>query len=172
MSREDVVAVGVRLFALFLLLLVARSFPSAIALFQQGGDQAALITIVLVMAASLAVCALLWFFPLSIARKLLPAMKEPRSESAMSGPVAFSVGLSLLGLWLLTRAIPEAFYWVTLVLLNRRNDAAYVAFDHDQLARIVLTVAELALAVWFIFGANGIRRLIERFRYGAAANLQ
>ena len=168
MSREDLIAIASRLFAVFLLVTVARSFPSAMVVVGQGVDQISWVLAAIVLGSSLVVCAVLWFFPLTIARKLLPAMKEPRSESAMSGSVALSVGLTLLGIWVLATAIPDAIYWGTLLLLTRQMDVDYYQWGHEQVAGIVTTVTELVLAAWLIFGSSGIKRLIYRYRYGAA----
>lgn len=120
-----------------------------------------------VLASSIVVCAVLWFFPLTIARKLLPAMGEPRSEAAMSGPVALSVGLTLLGVWVLAYALPDAIYWATLFLLTRQPDGGYFEWGHEQIASIVTTAAELVLAAWLILGSTGIKRLILRYRSGS-----
>ena len=167
MSREDLIAVAARLFAVFLLVTVARSLPGAIALIGQDGPQPSLWLVGLVVVPSIAVCAFLWFFPLTIARKLLPAMSEPRSETSMSGSIALSVGLTLLGVWVLAYALPDAIYWATLMLLTRRVGAAYFEWGHEQIASIVTTIAELILAAWLIFGSSGIKRLILRYRYGS-----
>lgn len=172
MSREDVIAIAVRIFAIFLLVTVVRSFPSAIALIDQEGPKPSLVLVGVVSVCSLALCAFLWFFPLTVARKLLPAMREPRSETAMSGSVALSVGLTLLGVWVLAYALPDAIYWVTLFLLSRQIGAGPIEWQHEQIANIVATAGQLALAVWLIFGSSGIKRLILRFRNGQDGDLR
>lgn len=166
MSREDLIAVAARIFAVFLLITIARSVPSAIALVGQDGPRPSLVLVGLVLASSLAACAVLWFFPLTIARKLLPAMREPRSEAAMSGSVALSVGLTLLGIWVLAYALPDTIYWTTLFLLTRRAGSPYFEWGPEQIASIATTVAELVLAAWLVFGSSGIKRLILRYRNG------
>ena len=170
MSREDLIAVAARLFAVFLLVTTARTVPSAIALLGQGGQPPVLL-VGLVTASSVAVCALLWFFPLTIARKLLPAMSEPRSEAAMSGPVALSVGLTLVGVWVLAYALPDAIYWSTWAIATRRAGSAYVEWGPEQIASIATTVAELVLAAWLVFGSSGIKRLILRYRNGPSEDM-
>lgn len=154
------------MFAVFLLVTIARSIPSAFALLGQDGPQPSLVLVGLVLASGIAICALLWFFPLTIARKLLPAMSEPRSESAMSGSIALSVGLTLLGVWVFAYALPDAIYWATLFMLTRRAGSAYFEWGPEQIASIATTVAELVLATWLVFGSSGIKRLIVRYRHG------
>ncbi|NYZ61751.1 hypothetical protein [Luteimonas deserti] len=171
MSREDVIAIAARVFAVFLLVTVVRSFPSAVALIGQDGPQPSLILVGVVLASSIAVCAILWFFPLTIARKLLPAMSEPRSETSMSGSVALSVGLTLLGVWVLAYALPDAIYWTTIFLLTRSPEFGHFEWGREQIAHIVTTVAELVLAIWLVFGSTGIKRLILRCRHGKIEGL-
>lgn len=170
MSREDLVAVASRLFAVFLLVTIARSIPSAAALLSQEGDHSSLALVAAVLLAGIAICGLLWFFPLTLARKLLPVMKEPRSEVAMSSSAALSVGLTLLGVWVLAYAIPDALYWITRFLLIRRMDVEHYTWGPDEIASVATTFAELVLAVWLVLGSSGIKRLIYRFRYGASDN--
>jgi hypothetical protein len=171
MSREDVIAVAVRVFAIFLLVTVVRTIPGTLALIDQVEPKPSLVLVWLLSGLSLALCAYLWFFPLTVARKLLPAMREPRSETAMNGSVALSVGLTLLGVWVLTSALPDATYWVILFLLSRRIDAGPIEWQHDQIANMIATAGQLALAVWLIFGSSGIKRLILRFRNGPAEDV-
>ena len=165
MSREDFVAIASRLFSIFLLVTVARTVPATSAMFDQGLGVSWILT-GLIVASVVAVCAFLWFFPLTVARMLLPAMNEPRSETAMNGPVTLSVGLTLLGVWVLAYALPDAVYWASLFFLTRQVDDGYFSWTNEQVASIATTAVELALAIWLIFGSTGIRRLIYRFRYG------
>jgi divalent metal cation (Fe/Co/Zn/Cd) transporter len=167
-SREDYVAIASRLFAIFLFVMVARSIPSAIALIGQEGPQPSLWLVGLVLASGIAICVVLWLFPLTIARKLLPVMKEPRSDSQMSESVALSIGLTLLGVWVLATALPDLIYWGTLFQLSRQIEYGEFDWGAEQIAGITSSVAELALALWLIFASSGIRRLIYRFRYVAS----
>ncbi len=172
MSREDVIAVAVRIFAIFLLVTVVRTIPGTLAFMDQVEPKPSLMLVWLLSGLSLGLCVYLWCFPLTVARKLLPAMREPRSETAMDGSVALTVGLTLLGVWVLSHALPDAIYWVTLFLLSRRIDAAHFDWQQEQIANIIATAGQLALALWLIFGSSGIKRLILRFRNGQDGDLR
>jgi hypothetical protein len=170
MSREDIIAIGTRLFAVFLVLGALRQLIGTVPLLVSPGvDPGLFVAMLLVPVLGLAVGAWLWFFPLTVARKLLPVMREPRSEQAMDARVAFSVGLTLLGVWLLANGLADAVYWWTLFLRARQVGDAF-AWSSEQVAGVVATVVELPIAAWLVFGATGIRRLIERYRYGSAAS--
>lgn len=169
MSREDIVAIASRLFAVFLLVTILRSFPGAAALLAPQGEPpsfAIWAVVAVVFSAGAAICAIVWFFPLTIARRLLPVMKEPRSEKGMSASIALAVGLTLLGVWMLASAVPDAIYWAVRYLLIRRIEVENYLWGPDELASVVTTIAELALALWLVLGSSGVRRLIYRYRYG------
>ena len=80
--------------------------------------------------------------------------------------MALSVGLTLLGIWVLANALPDAFYWGTMFVVTRQFDSGTFEWGHENVAGIVATIIELILAIWLIFGSSGVRRLIERYRYG------
>ena len=166
MSREDFIAVAVRLFAVYVLFWTLETFPNAMFLLSgaDGKAWAGLYIAILIFACLL--CAFLWFFPLSIARKLLPVMREPRSEQVIGAPVALSLGLTLIGIWFLADALVSVLYWLTLFIRSKQVNGIPVEWTSKQVASMVATLTRLVLSVWFIFGAAGIRRLIYKFRYG------
>jgi hypothetical protein len=165
-SREDIIAVAVRLFAIYMLFHIVETVPGATQLISgQDGVAWTSLYISILVGAGL-ICAFLWFFPLSIAKKLLPVMREPRSEKAVSAPVALSLGLTLIGVWFLAEALVDASYWLTLFIRSRQMSSVPVEWTHKQIASVVAAFTRLFLSVWLVFGTAGIRRLIYKFRYG------
>lgn len=167
MSREDFVAVAARLFSIYLVFLVIGMLPGAVqslTMHDLGGGFLGFFVTVAV--AGLAVAALLWLFPLTVARKLLPVMKEPRSDSAINGPLALSIGLSLMGIWFLSGALVDATYWLVYLLRNGQLAEYSPPLAPNEIASIVATVVEFLVAFVLLFGNAGIRRLILHFRYG------
>ncbi|TXI47388.1 MAG: hypothetical protein E6Q50_13960 [Lysobacter sp.] len=167
MSREDFVAIASRLFSVYLLFQCVGMLPNLVTMASQsGGDALWLALYALVAALAFGACAVLWFFPLTIARKLLPVMREPRSEQQLDASIAMSIGLTLLGVWFFAQAFADAVYWFSLLLISQRMPDMSFVLAADQVASICATVAELVVAVWLLFGNAGIKRLIYRFRYG------
>jgi hypothetical protein len=108
---------------------------------------------------TLLVAAFLWFFPLSTAKKLLspPAAAPAPAETADTW---FAMGCALIGFWLLASAIPFIVR-DTLMLYSSltRFD------DSDGLALwLAYRGAEVAFALWLIFGARGFVRLFRWIR--------
>ena len=171
-AREDYVAVGIRLFAVYLAvstLGMAANLVGMAALAESRELGAGLWTagaaIVLVAATAL----WLWFFPLTVARKLLPVMNEPRSEESAGPAVLASVALTLMGVWLLAGALIDVSFWLTWATTLRASGFDARPISAEQIANMVATGVELVLALVLIFGASGLRRLLFRFRYGPAA---
>ena len=169
MSREDFVAIAARLFSIYLLISLIKHVPGAAQLISQDHGAGLVIFYAVALIIGLLVCALLWFFPLTVARKLLPVMHEPRSEQSLDSSAAMSVGLTLIGVWVMAYALVDATYWLTLLVRTRQLDTAYFEWTPDQIAGMVATVIEVFIATWLIFGNVGIKRLIYRYRYGASS---
>lgn len=165
MSREDIVAVAARLFAVFLAIYALRAL---FILVQVSGQMELSARAILVSVAGCAAMAgaalLLWVFPLSVARKLLPVMKEPRSESVVGVDTLFSLGLVLIGMWLLAGAIIDGVYWLSMVMAMRGAGMTMPDMAPDQKAGMIATGAEAIVALILILGSSGLRKLVYRFR--------
>ncbi len=166
MSREDFVAVATRLFAVYVVLnLMLQAAVSAPMLLSEGWSSLGIFFALLCLLVLL-VCVLLWIFPLTVARKLLPVMKEPRSEQSVDASIALSLGLTLIGVWVFAYALIDSVYWVALVIRSYQSARSVVDWNPEEVANMVSTAVELAVGAWLVFGNAGIKRLIHRFRYG------
>ncbi len=160
-SREDVVAICTRLFAIFLALVAVRSGVQAAV--QNIGQIDRVIWLLAESALPLAVAILLWLFPLTVARKLLPVMRTDRTPISSEGTPLIEIGCTLLGLWLLAAAISDAVYWSAYLFLAFRLGDVH-AISPESKGAIIATVVELAVALWLLLGYNGILGAIRRFR--------
>lgn len=165
MSREDIVAIAVRLFAVSLAIYTLRTAFAFVG-FSAETDFAAkaVVASVAIVGPMIAASLLLWHFPLSVARRLLPVMKEPRSESCAGTDTLFSLGLVLMGLWLLVNAITDGIYWITVILAVRSKNMLISDMTAEQKAAMITTVAEAIVALFLILGSTGIRNAVYRFR--------
>ena len=148
---HEVVAVAIRLFALCLGISALRMLPS---LFIAGegrphGYAYGLFFFTITAAISLS----LWFFPRLAAGTLISA--EPRKDSSASADTWLAMGCALIGLWILTYAIP-ALIRDAFVLQSAASDYS----DTTNIKSWVLyNLVELAVALWLVFGATGFRQL-------------
>jgi len=165
-SREDYVAVAARLFAVYIAFQVVLQLPVGAQTLSQDQDMVWAGLYVLALLVSLALCAFLWFFPLTIARKLLPVMKEPRSDQAINASVGLSLGLTLIGIWFLADGTIGAVYWLALIVRTKQHvEQLDFEWSPEQLASMASTVFEVAVGACLVLGSTGLRQLIHRLRY-------
>jgi hypothetical protein len=165
MSREDFIAVAARLFSVYIVLTTIMTLASLMwspSAEGAAGSYAIGATVVVGFAAYL------WFFPLTIARKLLPVMREPRSEESLDASVALALGITLIGLWFLAQAVTKILYWAALAAVVARHHEDAFEWTPQQYASMVSTAVEFVVALTLVLGSNGIRKLLYRLRYGNA----
>ena len=152
MSPHQTIAVAARLFAAWL---AAYSFQDIVTFYFEAASRSysyalpIAITAVIVAAGLVLV---LWFFPQTVARKLLVS---PVSDSTPSGSPEtwLAVGCTLIGLWVLTSAVPAL---IRRLLFLHFADAGY---QDATTVWLLYYSAEIAIALWLILGTKGIKRL-------------
>jgi hypothetical protein len=171
MSREDLIAVAVRLFAVFLVILSVRQIPGVVAAVQPGSDFAdAAVAMIVMLCVPIALAALLWFFPLSVAAKLLPRDRESRPRLSSDAELLLDTGLFLLGLWLLALGLSDAFYWTAHILMSNAGGVGFGSFSPEMRASVYGTVFEIAVALWILLKGPGIVGAIRRLREAGASH--
>lgn len=151
MSPHQAVAVAVRIFAAWLGVTVLRNLASFAFLKQSEMPGYGFSVTVIVLAALLV--AALWLFPGTIARKLL-SPDNAQLEQSGSPNLWLAMGCALLGLWLLTSALPTLIFdTYALVRLSYGDDRGNIPQS------VMYYVVEVAIGLWLVFGAKGFRRL-------------
>jgi heme exporter protein D len=151
MTPHQSVALALRLFAIWVALQTLRTLP---AFFTMGGfDSRSYVWMAVTFALNAVVILAFWVFPRTIAGKLVPP-PDPEPQPSSSPDQWLAVGCTLLGLWTLTATIPRIAYEAFVLGAMSSSD------DHSQLQHLVVyNLVELAIAVWLILGAKGVRNL-------------
>lgn len=171
MGREDYVAIAVRLLAIYLAVTTLGMVASGVGFVSQLQGQPVDGSLWIHGASTVLVAAItlgLWFFPLTVARALLPVMKEARSEETAGPGLLASLALSLMGVWLLARALVDGVYWGLLAMLAPRDGQGIPHFMPQDIANVGATAVEAVIGLLLVFGASGLKRLLFRLRYGDA----
>lgn len=151
MSPYQAVAVAVRIFAAWLGITVLRDLASFA--FVRQSDRPGYGFAVALLGITTLFVAALWAFPGTIARKLL-SQDNAKPQSSASPDLWLAMGCALLGLWLLTSALPTLIFdTYALLRLNPGDDRGNIPQS------VVYYVVEVAIGLWLIFGAKGFRRL-------------
>jgi hypothetical protein len=165
MTPHQSLAIAVRLFAIWFALYVARESLAFYAASREQDDpySAAIVSIVIVVAVSFLI--VLWFFPKTIARGILPLSADTPAKSS-SPETWIAAGSSLIGLWLVASAVP-ALLRNGLVMFLFRSES--LALDKSGLVSGLLYYAiQCAVGVALIVGANGVRKFISWARYAGS----
>jgi uncharacterized membrane protein len=154
MSPIQMTALAVRLFAIWLGIYWLGRFPY---LYNETrhvmGFQATALPIV-VMTFGVIVALVLWFFPRTVARALLPGDDPPPTVS--SPAPWFTIGCVLLGLWVLSDAVPGMAERLFIFWEAKRQDIAIDGWE----GILLYFVVKLVIAVWLLLGAAGMRKIL------------
>jgi hypothetical protein len=164
-SPHQAVAVAVRLFAVWLATYLLRTTPFYVFGFGGHENSGLVLASVIVTALGFVITAALWFFPLTIARKILP-IGAAAPAPAQPPDIWLSMGCSLIGLWMLASSLSGllqnglALYYV---------DRSYgVEIPTEIKHGMVYALLNVVVAVWLILGARGFGRV---FRWAQNAGL-
>jgi hypothetical protein len=160
MGNAGIVALGVRLFCIWLAVYLLRQMPGLWMLTTDNiPDRKAAIGVAILTVLLALLVVVLWRFPLLVARKVFPLALSDDS-APLTLDQAQRVGFCLLGLWLLTEAIPRAVYAAIMIYYSTRPNAA-VELQPQNYAAMAQTFAELCLGLWLLFGASGLVGLLR-----------
>jgi len=105
---------------------------------------------------------ILWFFPKSIARGLLPNSTDAPTQ-ALSYQMWFTLGTALLGLWFVASSITPILRNLSVMYVFRPELINSEDVRSLRLGLLYYAV-ELVLGLCLLFGAAGISKLIWRIR--------
>jgi len=159
-SPHQTVAVAVRVFAVWLATYLIRTTPFFAVSFNGHDSSGIVLATAIVTVIGFGVAATLWFFPLTIARKLLPPAAAAAAAAPAQPPEAWlSVGCALIGLWMLASSISTlarnafALYYV---------DRSYGTEIPTEIKHGMLySLLNVAIGIWLILGARGFGRVLR-----------
>ena len=173
MTPKLVVALGLRLAAL-IWLLYTLSHMHALLLYlnDDPGVPGSRSVVWLFASLQIATCTVLWFFPVTIATKLLPSAAAAAAVEQPAPPTLIewqTLGVICIGLWGLSRAIPDAIYWLTFFSLTAGTELEFANSNPEDKARLIMTIAEIAISTWLLFGARGFAAMLFKVRTAGVA---
>jgi hypothetical protein len=158
MTPHQVLALGVRLFVIWYAFVMLREALAFLTVMFPADDPQALAFTVGVSIVSLLILLVLWFFPKSIARGLLPTSSEVLTQT-LSYQLWFSLGTALIGLWFAASAIGPILRNLSIMYVFR-PDLLNVQDLLSLRSGIFYYVFQLVLGLFLLFGANSLRRFI------------
>lgn len=161
MTCKQFVALGVRLFCVWLAIYIMTGMTGFwLAVSRQPHNESAGAILLVAIAVFALIVILLWLFPLAVARKLLPRSALDQTVSLPPHEQIERAGFCLMGLWLLTRAVPGLVFDAVITHLYHYPGATMEMRPQDY-AAIAEHLVELVLALWLLFSARGLRGLLN-----------
>ena len=169
MHKEQIVGLAVRLSAIFLGLYTLRYASSWLPYISAPPpNDISLVFASAIILPPILAAVLMWFFPLALANKLIPDIKTKDAPVPLDPGSIEVVAFSVMGLWVLTTAIPDIFHWATYVYQVKNKHFGYFELTSENIGNIVSTVVELVIGFWLLFGARGLLGVIRRARHAGA----
>jgi hypothetical protein len=167
MNKEEIVAIAVRLFAIALALYGLRSLTGMAMYYNQvvASESAYLFAGLALSIFGAAI--LLWIFPLTVARKIIPRSNPDSEAGNWSYEGILTCGFIILGIFFLYHAISDSTYWFYIWKLSESLEGNPVKLNADDLANIYATIAEFIFTMILIFGSKGLASLLVKLRYAA-----
>jgi hypothetical protein len=161
MTPQQLVGIAVRLFALWLAISSTR-FLLAIPLSLEANHvESGTGASYFVGGVYLVVALILWFFPMWVAHRLVP---HTRFENRLS-PTSFDlarVGCSILGIWLLSRALPSVVWFMFRSYLADSSEPLFSSLNAEGKADFAVSVFEVLLSILLIARSGSFARAIVR----------
>jgi hypothetical protein len=164
MSREDILTVALRLFAIYLVIGALQLVGQASATDINLPTGSLIVAIILSIIFPLLIAALLWLLPLRIAAILLPGINQQHTALSTGTVPALEIGCILIGLWLLASSLSDSTYWVITLIAALNNEWGLQIIPMQDLASMAATLMQLGLSAWLLLGYRGILKFVRRLR--------
>lgn len=162
MTPHQAFALGVRLFVIWCALIIVREIVGSLVSWPPPHDSTWLVLVIGGSVVSLVILLILWHFPISVARGLLPNSNEVPMQPS-SYQIWFTVGTALIGLWFVASAIAPILRNISIMTVFRSELTNPGQLRSLQTGILYYTV-ELVLGLCLLFGATGIRKVVWRVR--------
>lgn len=164
MTPHQTLAVCVRLFSIWCFYYFGTTITGYYYYAVNKGDTLSIVIPSLAMFIVIVICLLMWFFPVTIAKKILPAANGPATTTPMFENW-FSVGCSLIGVLALAKAIPALVSHLVMNVVALRLYPDTFEISPDWRLTVAYNIFQLAFGLWLFFGAKGLKKLLIWARY-------
>lgn len=159
MSPIQTIAVGVRLFSIWLLWYGVMKVFGAYFGARRGDYEVSLVPFAIGLALIALIVLSLWFFPAFLARRILPKQADSLNTPGVFEDW-FSVGCSLIGVWTLSTAIPALGSYLMINYLGQKMYPGSFSVNPDWPLHFAFNVFHLLFGIWLLFGAKGLKRIL------------
>jgi hypothetical protein len=168
MTPQQLLGVAFRLLAIWLAF-IGIQYLASLPAFSKAAVSDDEWIIYTVSAAYFVIALLLWFFPMRAAHTLLPRTNFENKMSFDPYEIA-RVGAALIGLWLLTKAVPSLAWVAIRAYLVAGNQSVFSALTPDIKMDFAISIVEAVFALLVIFNASAFARIVVGRKVDAPVN--
>lgn len=160
MTPQQIIAIAIRLFAIWIGIMTIPYFTTIpYAMSQQTGQ--AMWGSYVVAVVYLLIAVVLWFFPMSIAHRLIPKTQFENKIEASALEVA-RVGCCLFGLWLLIHSGPGLVFYILRISMVADGITMDKSLPTGMKLDIAFYLSQLVIALILVFKSGTIANLLMR----------
>jgi len=164
MSPTQIIAVCVRLFAIWLFLFALSSLTGSYIEATKHNSIQSLSPIAWAFGGIAGICGLLWLFPLFVSRNILPDTSSSPVQKATLD-TWFSLGCSLIGIWVLAKAIPALASYLMINYLGQKIYPGTFAVNQNWPLLVTFNSLHVAFGIWLFLGAKGLKKVLDWARH-------
>ena len=160
MNPHQILAVSTRLFAIWLFLYSISNLAGTYVQAHKYSAPDTFQPLFWGVGSTILVCSLLWLFPLFITKMILP----PSTIEGVQSPIFdswFSVGCSLIGVWVLAKAIPALAGYFIGNYLGQKFYPETFAVNPDWALLVSFNVFQLVVGIWLFMGGKGLKKILN-----------
>jgi hypothetical protein len=158
MAPHQALALSVRLFVIWFALVTVREVLAFFGTWRSADGSDVLLFVIGGSIVTAGILFVLWHFPNSIARGLLPNTSDISTQTS-SYRMWFTLGTALIGLWFVASAIAPILRNLSVMFLFRPELTNMESLRQLRVG-IFYYVVELALGLCLLFGATGIAKFV------------
>lgn len=159
-------AVIVRIFAIFLTFRTLNEAMQVVLSFNQQGWVELSYSYIIYPIITLFFSLYLWFFPMTVAKRILPYKEYKSIEfDGLSYEKLFVVAVTILGLYFFYDSLVNLFYWVYLWITYFGDTQGRLIISIEQKGGTIATVAELILSLILILRTKKLISFFKWLRY-------
>jgi hypothetical protein len=159
MTPQQIFAIGLRLFALWLLATSLKYLvwtPHALIQYSEGRGVEMSVYIGVGM---LALAIVLWLFPLWIAHRFVPRTKFENALKLQPLEAA-RVGCALIGLWFFANGLLNLAWDGLMYTVLNSSESTFGALPGDEKTRVAYAIVQVVLALVLVLRASTFARLV------------
>jgi hypothetical protein len=163
MTKKEIVVLVLRLSSLAFIFYTLNRAAITLTDWQKTANAGLMIGLIMVIV-PLIIAVFTWLFAYQLANIFVPTVTEEPSESRWEREQIEATAFTIIGLFILTYAIPDTFYWLSFLYQSSMLNIEVTLLGPEFVAPIFTTAIELIIGFWLLLGAKGLAEFLKKVR--------